>query len=41
MQVIHHDPLTALGLALQKTWHLSELTVTSFGKMISRLDLVK
>lgn len=36
-QVIHHDPLTALSLAIQKTWHLSALTVTSFGKMISGL----
>jgi regulator of sigma E protease len=36
-QIIQHDPLTALGLAVQKTWDLSALTVISFGKMLSGL----
>jgi regulator of sigma E protease len=36
-QIIQHDPLTALSLAVQKTWNISALTVTSFGKMLSGL----
>jgi regulator of sigma E protease len=36
-QIIQHDPLTALYLAVQKTWNISALTVTSFGKMLSGL----
>ena len=36
-QIVQHDPLSALSLALQKTWHLSTLTVSSFGKMLSGL----
>lgn len=36
-QIIQHDPLTALSLAVQKTWNLSALTVTSFWKMLSGL----
>ncbi len=36
-QIVHHDPLSALSLAIQKTWHLSTLTVSSFGKMLSGL----
>lgn len=36
-QIIQHDPLTALSLALQKTWNLSALTITSFWKMLSGL----
>jgi regulator of sigma E protease len=34
-QVIQHDPLTALGLATKQTIHMSMLTLTSFGKMIT------
>lgn len=34
-QVIQHDPLTALALATRQTWHMSMLTLTSFGKMIT------
>lgn len=36
-QIIQHDPLTALSLAVQKTWNLSVLTITSFWKMLSGL----
>lgn len=36
-QIIQHDPLTALSLAIQKTWNLSALTLTSFWKMLSGL----
>jgi regulator of sigma E protease len=36
-QIIQHDPLTAFSLAVQKTWNISALTVTSFGKMLSGL----
>jgi regulator of sigma E protease len=35
--MIQHDPLTALGKAAVKTWDLSMLTFSAFGKMISGL----
>ena len=35
--LIQHDPLTALGKAAVKTWDLSMLTFSAFGKMISGL----
>ena len=36
-QTVQYSPLTALGMAVDKTWQLSVMTVKAIGKMISGL----
>jgi regulator of sigma E protease len=36
-QTVQYSPLTALGMAVDKTWQLSVMTVKAMGKMISGL----
>jgi regulator of sigma E protease len=36
-QTVQYSPLTALGMAVDKTWQLSVMTVKALGKMISGL----
>jgi len=41
VRVQHSDPLTALGQGFAWTWRITTLTITSFGKLLSRVIPLK